>query len=240
MDPRGTCWYRLAPARWSSCAGFPPSHINFPRACGCRRVAPAVHPGEVVSARRCRITSTRRSMVARSLDHGCAVSTAGGPLSAQIRSFDSARWVSDHGLCVSREPPWDESWSCAPERLNGRSGRVSTTRCRHTVRPHAKTRRPYVHRSGQHGSWYGPPRGSPRGERSARRSAYPRLGAPSSHSASESSEASDQTDIGLAHSGGVYAGSTRLPFGVFGRQRSGADSLHSCGFSRLGATGDDS
>lgn len=38
---------------------------------------------------------------------------------------------------------------------------------------------------------------------------------------------------------GVYAGSTRLPFGVFGRQRSGADSLDLCGFARLGATSGD-
>jgi hypothetical protein len=37
----------------------------------------------------------------------------------------------------------------------------------------------------------------------------------------------------------VYAGSTRSPPEVLGRQRSLADSLDSCGLDRLGATGDD-
>src|SRR5262249_50800005 len=34
---------------------------------------------------------------------------------------------------------------------------------------------------------------------------------------------------------GVYAGSTRLPFEVFGRHRSGTDSLERCGLARPGA-----
>ena len=38
---------------------------------------------------------------------------------------------------------------------------------------------------------------------------------------------------------GVYQGSTRLSFGVFGRQRNGEGFLDSCGFARLGATGDE-
>jgi hypothetical protein len=38
---------------------------------------------------------------------------------------------------------------------------------------------------------------------------------------------------------GVYAGSTPLSFGVFGRHRRGLDPVEPCGFARLSASSDD-